>query len=86
MLGSCGADRRAIVWDISRIGLPQTDEEKEDGPPELLFVHGGHTSPVLDFSWNSDVDHGTVVATTSEDNIIQVWQMAESIYEDRVTL
>ena len=64
MLGSCAADRRAIVWDISKIGMPQTEEEKEDGPPELLFVHGGHTSRVLDFSWNSDVDHATVAATT----------------------
>jgi hypothetical protein len=23
-----------------------------DGPPELLFVHGGHTAKVSDFSWN----------------------------------
>lgn len=83
LLGSCGGDRRAMVWDVSRIGLPQTEEEKEDGPPELLFVHGGHTSKVLDFAWNSNVDHGVVAATNSEDNILQVWQVSESAFEEK---
>ena len=41
-----------MVWDLSRIDKPQTDDEKKDGPPELLFVHGGHTSRVSDISWN----------------------------------
>ena len=31
-----------MIWDLSRFDLPQTEEEKQDGPPELLFVHGGH--------------------------------------------
>eukprot|EP00210_Caulerpa_lentillifera_P008491 g8100.t1 len=83
LLGSCGADRRAMVWDVARIGLPQTEEEKEDGPPELMFVHGGHTAPVSDFSWNSNVDHGVLAATNAEDNIIQVWQVSESCYEEK---
>lgn len=26
----------------------QTPDEAEDGPPELLFIHGGHTSKVGD--------------------------------------
>ena len=25
---------------------PQGPDEAEDGPPELLFIHGGHTSKV----------------------------------------
>lgn len=36
VLASSGADRRLNVWDLSRIGAPQTLEEAEDGPPELL--------------------------------------------------
>ena len=44
VLASCGADRRLMVWDLSRIGGEQTPEDAEDGPPELLFIHGGHTS------------------------------------------
>lgn len=28
--------RRVNVWDLSRIGQEQSEEDKEDGPPELL--------------------------------------------------
>ena len=80
ILGSCGADRRVHVWDISRIGEEQSAEDAEDGPPELLFIHGGHTNKVSDFSWNAS-EHWAV-ASVSEDNILQVWQMAENIYND----
>ena len=48
----------------------QTPEDAEDGPPELLFIHGGHTSKVSDFSWNPTDEW--VVASVAEDNIVQV--------------
>lgn len=63
-----------------RINEEQTAEDAEDGPPELLFIHGGHTSKVSDFSWNPCDDW--VVSSVSEDNILQIWQMAENIYHD----
>ena len=44
ILMSGSSDRRVHVWDLSRIGDEQTAEDEEDGPPELLFVHGGHCS------------------------------------------
>ena len=47
----------------------QAPEDAEDGPPELLFIHGGHTSKVSDFSWN--VSDDWVVASVAEDNILQ---------------
>jgi WD40 repeat protein len=78
ILGSCSADRRVNVWDLSRIGDEQAAEDEEDGPPELLFVHGGHTAKVSDFSWNAS-DHW-VVASVSEDNILQVWQMVRRLF------
>jgi len=78
VLGSCSADRRVNVWDLSRIGEEQSPEDAEDGPPELLFMHGGHTSKVSDFSWNRRDDW--TVASVSEDNVLQVWHMAEEIY------
>ena len=80
ILASCGADRRVNVWDLSRIGDEQTPEDAEDGPPELLFMHGGHTSKVSDFSWNSN-DEWTI-ASVAEDNVLQVWHMAEEIYTE----
>lgn len=80
MLASSGADRRLMVWDLSRIGDEQSPEDAEDGPPELLFIHGGHTAKISDFSWNSKDEW--VMASVAEDNILQIWQMAESIWAD----
>jgi histone-binding protein RBBP4 len=80
ILGSCSADRRVALWDLSRIGCEQTPEDAEDGPPELLFIHGGHTSKVSDFTWNA-LDHWTI-ASVSEDNVLQVWNIAEEIFLD----
>ena len=56
VVATAGMDRRVIVWDLSRIGQEQTAEEAEDGPAELLFVHGGHLSRVNDISWNRYVE------------------------------
>mmetsp|Transcript_21017 Transcript_21017/g.29086 ORF Transcript_21017/g.29086 Transcript_21017/m.29086 type:complete len:421 (+) Transcript_21017:226-1488(+) len=80
ILASCGADRRLMVWDLSRIGDEQSAEDAEDGPPELLFIHGGHTSKISDFAWNPNDDW--VITSVAEDNILQIWQMAENIYND----
>lgn len=78
ILASCSADRRVGIWDLSRIGQEQSAEDAEDGPPELLFLHGGHTSKVSDFSWNAQEQW--TVASVAEDNVLQVWNMAEEIY------
>jgi histone-binding protein RBBP4 len=40
ILASCAGDRRLNIWDISRIGDEQDPEDADDGPPELLFIHG----------------------------------------------
>ena len=80
ILASCGADRRLMIWDLSRIGDEQTPDDAEDGPPELLFIHGGHTSKVSDLAWNKNEDW--VLASVAEDNILQIWQPAENIYYD----
>ncbi|KAK5605655.1 retinoblastoma binding protein, partial [Crenichthys baileyi] len=80
ILASSGTDRRLNVWDLSKIGEEQSSEDAEDGPPELLFIHGGHTAKISDFSWNPN--ESWVICSVSEDNIMQVWQMAENIYND----
>ncbi|KAJ8499151.1 hypothetical protein OPV22_009703 [Ensete ventricosum] len=80
VFGSSAADKRLMIWDLCRIGDEQTVEDADDGPPELLFVHGGHTAKISEFSWNPEIPW--VIASAAEDNILQVWQMAESIYRD----
>ena len=78
VLASCGADRRVALWDLSRAGDEQSAEDAADGPPELLFVHGGHTSKVSDFAWSPNDEW--LAATVAEDNILQIWSPAESVY------
>jgi histone-binding protein RBBP4 len=80
ILGSSSYDRRIMFWDLNKIGEEQTPEESQDGPPELLFIHGGHTNRISDFSWNQN--DPWVVCSAAEDNLIQVWKPARGVLED----
>ncbi|OIT32891.1 PREDICTED: WD-40 repeat-containing protein MSI2-like [Nicotiana attenuata] len=80
VLASSAGDRRLMVWDLNRIGDEQLEGEAEDGPSELLFSHGGHKAKISDFSWNKN--EPWVISSVAEDNTVEVWQMAESIYRD----
>ena len=42
-----------------------------------LFMHGGHTNHLADFSWNQN--DPWLVASAAEDNMLQIWKVAESI-------
>ncbi len=77
ILASSGTDRRLNIWDLSKIGEDQTSEDAEDGPPELLFIHGGHTAKISDFAWNPN--DPWVICSVSEDNIMQCWQMVSAL-------
>lgn len=78
-LASTSSDRRVAIWDLSLIGIEQSEEDAQDGPPELLFVHGGHTNRVGDVAWNMNVPW--MIGSVAEDNVLQVWSMASEIYE-----
>ena len=60
--------RQFQIWSFSPPF--QSAEDAEDGPPELLFIHGGHTAKISDFSWNPN--DPWVICSVSEDNIMQV--------------
>ncbi|CAD6885155.1 unnamed protein product [Tilletia controversa] len=80
VLASASADRRINLWDLSRIGEEQTPDDAEDGPPELLFVHGGHTSRPTDLSWcPSERWH---MCSTSEDNVCMLWSVTATIVDE----
>lgn len=78
LVASASNDRRVMIWDLTNIGRAQSEEEIEDGPPELVFIHGGHTSYVSDIAWNPNED--LTLASVAEDNILQVWQVSNSIF------
>lgn len=73
-------DDHIVASVLYRIGGEDSLKLALDRPPELLFIHGGHTSEVTDFSWNSHEDW--LVASVAEDNKLQIWQMADHTYLD----
>lgn len=80
VLASGGLDRRVLLWDLARVDVDSEDGaagDLEDGPPELLFMHGGHTAPIADVAWHPTVPW--VVASACEDNIVQVWKPADHV-------
>lgn len=72
VLASASQDRRVIFWDLSAVGKEQTPEDAEDGPPELMFMHGGHTNHIADFSFNRHDPY--LMCSAAEDNLIHVWR------------
>ncbi|WPG98290.1 nucleosome remodeling complex, CAF-I subunit, protein [Acrodontium crateriforme] len=79
ILASSSDDRRVIFWDLSRAGMEQTPEDAEDGPPEMLFMHGGHTNRISDFAWNRN--DPWVMCSAADDNLIQVWRASRHLVE-----
>ncbi|KAK5166510.1 Histone acetyltransferase type B subunit 2 [Saxophila tyrrhenica] len=79
ILASSSEDRRVLFWDLSRGGMEQTPEDAEDGTAEMLFMHGGHTNRISDFSWNKN--DPWVMCTAAEDNMIMVWRASRHLVE-----
>ncbi|KAF2753943.1 WD40 repeat-like protein [Pseudovirgaria hyperparasitica] len=77
VIASSGYDRRLLFWDISKIGEEQTPDEAEDGPPELLFMHGGFTNRITDFNFNKN--QPWLICAAAEDNQMQMFRPARSL-------
>nr|CEL68263.1 TPA: Histone-binding protein RBBP7 [Neospora caninum Liverpool] len=82
-LASGSTDRLIRIFDLSLVGAEQESDDAEDGPPELLFVHGGHLGAVNDFDWNPQPDlfSSLMLASVSEDNALQIWQPTRKAFK-----
>lgn len=79
ILATSSADRRLCLWNLNAIGQEQEADDAEDGPPEMLFLHAGHTDKIVDIAWNAN--DPWVIASVADDNVLQVWQPAAAVFE-----
>jgi len=70
-------DTKVCIWDSSASRTDLNEDDLLDGPPELLFLHSGHTAAVFDVVWNPN--RSWTLASTAEDNIVQIWSVASPI-------
>jgi histone-binding protein RBBP4 len=82
IVGSSSMDRRVILWDLTKIGEEQLPEEAEDGVPELVMMHGGHTGGVNDFAFSMETEW--CIASCSDDNIVHVWAVKFDVMRPKV--
>lgn len=75
VLSSASPDRRVFVWDIAL--MDSHSNENVSFPPELLFIHGGHSSGVFDIEWNPAVPW--MLASVADDNLLHIWKPSNSI-------
>lgn len=75
ILASASKDNFVCMWDISKIENVNNTKEFEENPPELVFLHGGHTNNVFDLDWNPA--EPLEIASVDEDNTLQIWQIPE---------
>ena len=80
VFASSARDKIVCLWDLRRIGEEQSIDIIEDGPTEMIFVHAGHTAPVLKIVWNND-EHWTC-ASIAENGVLQFWKVRNRAVAD----
>ncbi|KAJ1461881.1 WD40-repeat-containing domain protein [Pelagophyceae sp. CCMP2097] len=84
VLATCSADRRVNLVDFDdrdKTPAAADDDENDEGPPELVFSHGGHTAKVSDVAWSPE--EAWLCASVSEDNRLHVyWPANETLFPD----
>eukprot|EP01056_Protomagalhaensia_sp_Gyna25_P001619 Protomagalhaensia_sp_Gyna_25__1618@NODE_1836_length_1487_cov_4_763812_g1508_i0_p2_GENE_NODE_1836_length_1487_cov_4_763812_g1508_i0NODE_1836_length_1487_cov_4_763812_g1508_i0_p2_ORF_typecomplete_len193_score27_39WD40/PF00400_32/0_15WD40/PF00400_32/0_033WD40/PF00400_32/3_5e05WD40/PF00400_32/0_61ANAPC4_WD40/PF12894_7/4_5e06ANAPC4_WD40/PF12894_7/1e06ANAPC4_WD40/PF12894_7/0_014eIF2A/PF08662_11/0_00022eIF2A/PF08662_11/1_3e08Ge1_WD40/PF16529_5/31Ge1_WD40/PF16529_5/0_00019Ge1_WD40/PF16529_5/2_8WD40_like len=77
-LASASIDCRTNIWDLREIGKEQPVEMAADGPPELLFSHGGHPAAVQDLDWSPTEE--LFMCTVCDANQFHIWRMDRSVF------
>ena len=78
VFASFGDDKKINVWDIAQIGGGIATTDDVDGDSELIFTHCGHVNKINEIDWN--VNEELMLGSTSDDNVIQFWEMDNNIY------
>lgn len=77
VFASGGVDSQVKVWDLSRNHQPETAGEEEEGPPELMFIHGGHMASISDIAWHPTLPW--TICSVSEDSLVDIWKISSAI-------
>lgn len=75
LLASSSNDRRIFIWDLNKLGEDfDVDDyiKNEVDDPTLVFIHGGHTSRISEFSWVPSLNN--TIISAGEDSLIQIWK------------
>lgn len=87
VLASGGEDGIICVWDIKSGQTAAAGPTATKHPPQLIFQHAGHRSPVADFQWHPS-DPFTMVSVTDDNagGTMHMWRINDLIYrpEDEV--
>lgn len=74
ILASASPDRRVFIWDVALMG---SEPKSRTVPPELIFIHGGHSSGVFDVTWNPAIPW--MLASVADDNLLHIWKPSNTI-------
>ncbi|TNJ27406.1 Histone acetyltransferase type B subunit 2 [Giardia muris] len=65
-------DSRVVLWDLTRTSARKTCGDQDSTiPPEVCFVHGGHTTFVSAVCWHPSIPN--LIGSAAEDNSLQFW-------------
>ena len=83
LIASGSKDWRVFIWKLPDGETKISPSGDQEGPPELVFIHGGHITPICDLDWNKN--DRFMLASTSENNVLQIWKMANKFFKDLIS-
>ena len=96
VLASGSDDGVVAIWDLNKRAVENRSSMNLAVPEELVIQHAGHTSSVVDFSWNPD-DPWTLMSTSVNSpgagpmpinggGALQFWRVSEIVYKSEEEL
>lgn len=65
-------DSRVVLWDLAQQTRRNVLDDQHSGlPPEVLFIHGGHTTFITAVAWHPLIPN--LIGSAAEDNSLQFW-------------